>query len=124
MVLDISCVARESGDLRRDMSEGREHEALHVVVHFAAAEKPYREDAPRTQTVGELKTLVLKAFGLSEGTGQGGTNVTYTLFYEKRALDNLTETLGQIAGDKESLELKLVQQITQGSASCRRPSPL
>jgi len=106
------------------MSNGTEHEKLHVVVHYAAAEKPYREDASRTQTVGELKALVLKAFGLSEGAGPGGTNVVYTLFYEKRALENLSETLGQIAGERESLELKLVQQITQGSASCRRPSPV
>lgn len=106
------------------MSNGTEHEKVHVIVHYAAAEKAYREDAPRSQTVGELKTLVLKAFGLSEGTGPGGTNVVYTLYYEKRALENLTETLGQIAGDKEGLELKLVQQITQGSGSCRRPFPL
>ena len=87
---------------------------LHVVVHYAAAEKPYREDAPRTQTVGELKALVLKAFGLSEGSGPVRTNVVSTLYYEKRALENLGETLGQVAGEREGLELKLVQQLTQG----------
>jgi hypothetical protein len=97
------------------MNENREHEQLRVVVHYAAAEKPYREDAPRTQAVGELKALVLKAFGLTEGGGPGGTNVVYTLYHEKRALENLAETLGQVAGDREALELKLVQQITQGS---------
>lgn len=97
------------------MAEQREHEKLHVVVHYAAAEKPYKEEAPRNQTVGELKTLVLKAFGLTEGSGPGGTNVVYTLFHEKKALENLAETVGQLVGDKEKLELKLVQQITQGS---------
>jgi hypothetical protein len=97
------------------MTENREHEKLHVVVHYAAAERPNREDAPRSQTVGELKTLVLKAFGLTEGPGPGGTNVVYTLYHEKKPLENPAETLGQVAGDKETLELKLVQQITQGS---------
>lgn len=97
------------------MTENQEHEKLHVVVHYAAAEKPYKENAPRSQTVGELKALVLKAFGLAEGSGPGGTNVIYTLFHEKKALENPAETLGQLAGDKEALELKLVQQITQGS---------
>jgi hypothetical protein len=97
------------------MTEQQERERLHVVVHYAAAEKPYREDAPRNQTVGELKALVLKAFGLTEGSGSGGTNVVYTLFHDKQALENMAETLGQLAGDKEKLELKLVQQITQGS---------
>ena len=97
------------------MNENREHEKLHVVVHYAAAEKPYREDAPRNQTVGELKALVLKAFGLTEGAGPGGTNVVYTLYHEKLALENPSETLWHIAGDRETLELKLVQQITQGS---------
>jgi len=97
------------------MNEHREHEKLHVVVHYAAAEKPYREDAPRNQTIGELKAIVLKAFGLTEGSGPGGTTVVYTLYHEKTALENLAETLGKVAGDREGLELKLVQQITQGS---------
>ncbi|MGH9921101.1 MAG: hypothetical protein ACRD6W_19805 [Nitrososphaerales archaeon] len=97
------------------MTENREHEKLHITVHYAAAEKPYKEDAPRSQTVGELKALVLKAFGLTEGPGPGGTNVVYTLYHEKTALENLAETLGKIAQDRDRLELKLVQQITQGS---------
>jgi hypothetical protein len=97
------------------MTEHREHEKLHVVVHYAAAEEPYREETPRTQTVGELKSLVLKAFGLTEGSGPGGTTVIYTLYHDKRPLENMNETLGQVAREREALELKLAQQITQGS---------
>ncbi|MDG6913331.1 MAG: hypothetical protein JRN35_09670 [Nitrososphaerota archaeon] len=87
---------------------------IHVVVTYVAAEKPFEEDAPRSQTVGQLKDLVLEKFGLKEGPGPGGTTVTYTLYYEKRPLDNLNETIGQVAGDKEGLKLKLSQQVTQG----------
>jgi hypothetical protein len=87
---------------------------LHVVVHYPAAKEPYKDNhASRTETVGTLKTRVLNAFGLSEGQ-QDGQTFTYTLYHRKRPLENLSETLGQVAGDEHTLELKLSQQITQG----------
>lgn len=86
-----------------------EEKEIRVVVNFAAAEKPFEENAPRTETVGELKEQVLKAFHLSDGGG-----ASYTLYHEKTPLENLSQTLGQIAGDHHELRLKLVQQITQG----------
>ena len=97
------------------------NEQLHVMVRYAAAEKPFEEEAQRSETVGQLKTQVLNAFGLTEGSGQGGAIITYTLYFDKRPLDNLNETLGTVAGERGALELKLVQQITQGKSDKRRP---
>lgn len=93
------------------MTEG----TLKVIVHYAAAKKPYeQEDARRNETVGTLKTNVLDTFGLKEGQHSDGNTYTYTLFHHKTPLENLSETLGQVAGDEHTLELKLSQQVTQG----------
>jgi hypothetical protein len=90
-------------------------ETLKVIVHYAAAKGPYEEDhASRHETVGTLKAKVLVAFGLTEGQGAGGNTYTYTLFHHKTPLENPNEFLGQVAGDKHTLELKLSQQVTQG----------
>jgi hypothetical protein len=93
------------------MTEG----TLKVIVHYAAAKKPYEQDhASRNETVGTLKTNVLNAFGLKEGQHTDGNTYTYTLFRHKTPLENLSETLGQVAGDEHTLDLKLSQQVTQG----------
>jgi hypothetical protein len=85
---------------------------LKVIVHYAAAKKPYEQnDVSRSETVGTLKTDVLNAFGLKEGQGGDGNTYTYTLYYQKTALENLNETLGQVAGDKHTLELKLKYEV-------------
>jgi len=89
-------------------------ETLHVVVHYPAAKEPFKDDnASLSETVGSLKARVLTAFGLSEGQ-QGNDVFTYTLYHHKTPLENLTETLGQVAGSQPTLQLKLSQQITQG----------
>ncbi len=88
---------------------------LKVIVHYIAAAKPYEQnDAGRQETVGTLKSNVLNAFGLKEGQHSDGNTYTYTLYDHKTPLENLTETLGQLAGDWHTLELKLSQQVTQG----------
>lgn len=90
-------------------------ESLKVIVHYAAAMKPYEQDhASRQETVGTLKANVLNAFGLKEGQHADGNTYTYTLYDHKTPLENLSETLGQLAGNKHTLELKLSQQVTQG----------
>ena len=87
---------------------------LQVVVHFSAAGKPFKDDVDRNETVGEFKPRVLAAFGLHEGQGSDGSSVVYTLYHDKTPLENPNQTLGEIAGDKKVLQLKLSQQITQG----------
>ena len=94
-----------------EMSEG----TLKVIVHYAAAKQPYEQDQVNgNETVGTLKTTVLNAFGLKEGQHADGNTYTYTLFHQKTPLENLSETLGQVANDKHTLDLKLSQFITQG----------
>ena len=93
------------------------HTNLHVVVHYVAAEHPFKEDAGPDQTVGQLKKRVLAAFGLTEGQTPDGNTVTYTLYHGKTPLENLNQTLGDLAGHHHELQLKLVQQITQGQSA-------
>lgn len=87
---------------------------LRVLVHYVAAEEPFKDDADTDETVGHLKSRVLAAFGLSEGQTPDRNIVTYTLYHQKTPLENLNQTLGELAGHQHILQLKLVQQITQG----------
>lgn len=88
---------------------------LHVVVHYVAAEEPFKDkDADRNETVGQLKQRVLSEFGLTEGQAPDGNITTYTLHHHKTALENMGQTLGDLAGDDKTLQLRLVQQIIQG----------
>lgn len=88
---------------------------LHVVVHYVAAEEPFKDkDANRNETVGGLKQRVLTEFGLTEGQTPDGNITTYTIYHHKTAVENMGQTLGDLAGNDETLQLRLVQQITQG----------
>ena len=96
------------------MSEQNVKDHLKVIVNYPAAKKPFEQErASRSETVGMLKSSALKAFGLTEGESGGNTH-TYTFFHEKTPLENLGETLGQVAGHAPTLVLKLSQQVTQG----------
>ncbi|MCX5796996.1 MAG: hypothetical protein NTY77_16005 [Elusimicrobia bacterium] len=93
----------------QNQSQGNSHQdTLEVTVNYPAAAKPYHEQLPRSETVGQLKAAVLKAFNLVEG------NVVYTLYFKKSPLENPSQTLGELAGTGKGLELKLSQQVTQG----------
>jgi hypothetical protein len=89
---------------------------LLVIVHYVAAEHPFREHAHHDETVGELKKRVLHAFGLTEGQDASGDTVTYTLFHDKKPLENPHEKLTEVAHHHHELKLNLVQQITQGAS--------
>ena len=96
------------------MSEKNEKSDLKVIVNYPAAKGPFEQDhAAPSETVGALKAAVLTAFGLTEGQINGST-YTYTLFHNKTPLENLGETIGQLAGHAATLVLKLSQQVTQG----------
>jgi hypothetical protein len=98
-----------------EMIAAEAKDTLRVVVTYPAAKKPFEQDhASRKETVGTVKSAALNAFGLTEGGSADGNTYTYTLYFEKRPLENLNETLGQVAGERHTLELKLSQQVTQG----------
>lgn len=82
---------------------------IKVTVHYIAAAKPYKADLPPTETLASLKTEVLKYFELVESSTK-----TYKLFHHKTELNNLSETIGQVAGDKKELSLNLEEFIIQG----------
>jgi hypothetical protein len=87
---------------------------VRVKVHFMAAKDPFEQDFARTATVGGVKAAALSGLGLTEGTNDEGNNVTYTLYDKKDPLENMGVTVGQLAGEHKTLQLKLSQQITQG----------
>lgn len=88
---------------------------LKVVVTYPAAKQPYEQDnVSRTETVGELKALVLNKFGLTEGQHADGNTYRYTLFHGKTPLENPAQTLGEVAAHAHTLALKLSEQVTQG----------
>ena len=90
------------------------NDELQVMVHYPAAEHPFKDDAERNETVGQFKPRVLTAFGLIEGQTPEGNSITYTLYHQKTPLENANQTLGELAGDHKILQLKLAQQIIQG----------
>lgn len=88
---------------------------LQVIVHYVAAERPFKEDAQAGETVGQLKSRVLNAFELTEGQDAGGNTISYTLYHGSTPLENLSQTLADLAGHAHALSLNLVQQIVQGA---------
>ena len=88
---------------------------VRIQVHYIGAGKPFIDDAAaRSETVGELKARVLAVFGLAEGATPEGNQVLYHLYHEKQRLDDLSQTLGELAGDHHDLNLKLAQEVIQG----------
>src|SRR5258708_4585093 len=73
------------------------HTKLEVVVHYIAAEHPLKEEAVADETVGQLKTRVLKAFGLAEGQTPDGNTVIYILYHHKAPLENPNQPLAEVA---------------------------
>ena len=86
-----------------------------VIVHYPPAAEPFKDEADRSETIGHFKPRVLTAFGLVEGPTPDGNTVTYTLYHHKDPLENVNQTLGELAGEHKELTLKLAQQITQGA---------
>jgi hypothetical protein len=82
---------------------------LKIEVHYIAATKPFKTEAQQSETVGQLKAQALNAFGLVEEGSK-----TFKLFFHKTELQNLGETLGQVAGGKKELNLNLEEFIIQG----------
>lgn len=90
------------------------NDQVRVVVHYMAAGKPFEQEYARPTPLSQPKTDALHAFGLVEGADSQGNTVSYTLYDKKEPLENLSITVGQLAGEQKVLQLKLSQQITQG----------
>lgn len=91
------------------------HENVRVSVHYVAAGQPFQQEFPRSTTLSQVKQAALTAFALTEGADPSGNVVAYTLYDKKVPLENLAQTVGELAGHQHVLQLKLAQQITQGA---------
>lgn len=95
-------------------AEHKEPKKLEVTVRYPAAAKPFVDpSADPQETLASLKARVLEAFHLKE-TQDPNQSILYFLYHDDEKLEDLSQTLGRIAGDKHALKLKLVQQIIQG----------
>lgn len=90
------------------------NEDIKVTVHFVASPRQLEEAFPRSATVGQVRTAAMAFFGLSEGDDGHGNTIILTIYLKSSPLTDLSQTLDNLAGDGPSLQLKLVQQITQG----------
>lgn len=89
-------------------------DVINVQVRYPAAPKPFIDPrAQASETVGHLKARVLAAFEISE-TQTPDQQVLFFLYLEDQKLENLQQTLEQLAGRDRVLKLRLVQQIVQG----------
>ena len=103
------------GEPGADPATSRKHHAIRVTVRFAAAVHPLVEEhVARNETLAVLKARALKAFKLEEGPLPDGNVATYKLFHGKEELTDLNRTVGDLAGHRDELDLKLSQFITQG----------
>jgi hypothetical protein len=82
---------------------------ISVQVSFPVSQKsPYRaEDAPST-TAGTVREAAMEDFTVSD-SGQ----YTYVLTHDGQKVPD-AETIGEIAGDRQSVEFRLVKELTQG----------
>jgi hypothetical protein len=92
---------------------------IDVTVKYVAGAPFHQKDAPRHETLGQLKTRAMQHFGLEETQGPQFQKV-YFLHGQHGRIENLAQTLGDYAGHAEHVEFKLVEQIHQGFEG---PSP-
>jgi hypothetical protein len=62
-----------------------------------------------SETVGQVKSNAMTAFGLKEDSGK-----VYNLFHKKTELQNLNQTIGELADEKKELKLDLEERLVQG----------
>jgi len=87
----------------------QEMQLISVQVSFPVSPKgPYRADVTPATLVGTVRQAAMTHFEVSDGA-----QFTYVLTHDGRRQPN-DETVGQVAGDKHSVDFRLVKEITQG----------
>ena len=95
----------------REQNKEHDNDTIKVEVHYIAAKKPFKKDASPSETVGQLKTEALNEFQLVETSQK-----IYKLFFDKRELENMNETLGHLAEEKKHLKFDLEEFLVQGNS--------
>jgi hypothetical protein len=96
-----------------DVSEGNTVNTatrlIAVQVSFpVSAKSPYRAQETPGTTAGSVRSAAMKDFTVSDNS-----QYTYVLTHGGRRVPD-SETIGQIAGDRHSVEFRLVKELTQG----------
>jgi hypothetical protein len=96
-----------------DVSEANTaHTATRIIavqVSFPVSEKsPYRAAETPSTTAGAVREAAMKDFTVSDSS-----QYTYVLTREGRKVPD-SETIGELAGGRHSLEFRLVKELTQG----------
>jgi hypothetical protein len=80
-----------------------------VQVSFPVSEKsPYRAEETPGTTARAVREAAMRDFAVSDSR-----QYTYVLTHDGRKVPD-SETIGQIAGDRHSVEFRLVKELTQG----------
>lgn len=80
-----------------------------VQVSFPVSEKsPYRAKETPSTTAGAVRDAAMEYFTVSDSN-----QYTYVLTHDGRKVPD-SETIGQIAEDRHSVEFRLVKELTQG----------
>lgn len=80
-----------------------------VQVNFPVSAKgPYRSQVPPQDTTGSVRVAAMGFFEVSDGG-----DYTYVLTHGGHDVPD-DRTVGQVAGEKDSVEFRLVKKITQG----------
>lgn len=83
--------------------------AIEVTVTFPlGAIEPLHEDVAATTTVGEVLVQAKRHFGAVDEP-----NVTWYLT-ARGVQQDVTQTVGQVAGEAKAVSFRLVKEITQG----------
>lgn len=80
-----------------------------VQVSFpVSAKSPYRAGETPDTTAGAVREAAMRDFAVSDSS-----QYTYVLTHDGRKVPD-SETIGQIAGDRRTVEFRLVKELTQG----------
>jgi hypothetical protein len=84
-------------------------QVITVKVSFPVSEKsPYRAMETPDTTAGAVREAAMRDFAVSDSN-----QYTYVLTHDGKKVPD-SEAIGQIAGDRHSVEFRLVKELTQG----------
>ena len=98
-------------------SQGQQHhnEHLTVQVRYSSATKPFVDPQVNgSELLAAFRTRVMKEFNVTDEKLPDGGQKIFFLYREDTRLENLNQTMGDLAGEDKHLKLKLVETVIQG----------
>jgi hypothetical protein len=95
--------------IQEEAGTARPVRLITVQVSFPVSAKgPYRAQVWPEDTVGSVRLAAMEFFTVSDGA-----DYTYVLTHDGQDVPD-DQTVGQVAGEKDAVEFRLVKKITQG----------